>query len=146
MSVTITVRYEDGDGSKLDEMEKRLNRAKRSTAEVGFHDAASAQVAAFNQFGTEDAPARPFMSKAFEDNLDDLKDEGRKQLSAWAIEGKGRAGDNLRAWGNTHQRHIQKTIKAGMSPPNVKDEGAPGSLEVTGQMAASVRVKLGGGG
>lgn len=137
----ITVRYENTDLG-LDAILKRASRARRTEAHVGFHDAGEAQIAAYQEFGTSTIPARPFMRTTFEANLERYKDALQEAAHNWLVGKAQTAGPGLRKAGNKLARDIKATIRSSVGPPNKQDEGAAGTLVVTGQMAASVKVKL----
>ncbi len=139
--VEITVKYEHEDLG-LEDLLKRVARAQRSEVQVGFHDAHNAQKAAYNEFGTSSIPARPFMRQTFEQNRAKYE-EGMKQAAAdWLVGKTKTAGPGLRKNGRVLAKDIKATIRAGMSPANKEDKGAPGSLEDTGAMARAVKVVL----
>lgn len=107
-------------------------------------DPQMAERAAFNEFGTDKIPSRPFISSAFKENQ-----KGYKIMAARII----KARMNKKAWvqdaealGYQMQRDIQAKIKDGMSPENARStvlkKGHGHTLFETGKMHDSITYEV----
>lgn len=130
----------------------KLKKLSKMEIRVGFQSATNAykdgtdliDVAAFNEFGTSDIPARPFMRQSFENHEDKLEAAGRRANNALA------RGDSveqvLKRTGVAAKGLIQKEIREGEFVPNkpstVSKKGSDQPLIDTGHMRQSVRMSL----
>lgn len=95
---------------------REMNRAWRREAAVGIlagdknADGANiAEYAAYNEYGTEDVPSRPFMRTAFDENVAEIhKDFARE--TALLSTGQKTAHQCLLTVGLKHAQRIQNTI------------------------------------
>jgi len=133
-----------------------LQRCKESKAAitVGVHaeegaaqyegGATVADVATYNEFGTERIPARPFLSGWFDANREQisaqLKKAGERIVKGVAVT---LALDVVAQWA---AGGVQKGIAQGVPPPNApstaKRKGSATALVNTGQLRSSIRGKV----
>lgn len=101
-----------------------------------------AMIAAFNEFGTETIPERPFMKQAFDINRGRIENL-QSRLNSAVLLGKISIEKALFLVGEEHQKHIQKRIKDLTQPQNkpstIKKKGSSNPLIDTAQMMQSVR-------
>ncbi len=99
-----------------------------------------AQIAAFNELGTSDIPARPFLRKTMEDSEDDIQAFCEERVQE-IVEG-GTAEDALKQLGVYGKSLIQAKIKDGTWKPNapstIKKKKSDKPLIDTGRMRQSV--------
>lgn len=99
-----------------------------------------AQIAAFNELGTSDIPARPFLRKTMEDSEDDIRAFCEERVQG-IVEG-GTAEDALKQLGVYGKSLIQAKIKDGTWKPNapstIKKKKSDKPLIDTGRMRQSV--------
>lgn len=99
-----------------------------------------AQIAMFNELGTSDIPARPFLRKTMEDSEDDIRAFCEERVQEIA-EG-GTAEDALKQLGVYGKSLVQAKIKDGTWKPNapstVKKKKSDKPLIDTGKMRQSV--------
>lgn len=128
---------------------EKLKKLSKMEIRVGFQGWTNAykdgtdliDVAAFNEFGTSDIPARPFMRQSFESHEDKLEAAGRRANNALA------RGDSveqvLKRTGVAAKGLIQKEIREGEFVPNkpstVSKKGSDQPLIDTGHMRQSVQ-------
>lgn len=117
--------------------------------EVGYHsdgasydDGASVlDVAAWNEYGTENAPARPFMRQTLEDYEDQIISRGQSQFKK-GLNGDKNAQTTFNAMGTYVKGCIQKEIRDGEFEPNapstIAKKGSDKPLIDTGRMRQSV--------
>lgn len=134
------------------QIQKELKLIQGAYVKVGFpsekskkHQGQSgvdvAAVAAFQEYGTEHIPARPFMVQTFEKNRQEVKEFVEKE-QAKIYDGKQTTEQSLNRLGNFYKGKIQKTIRNGEFAPNasgtIKQKGSSKPLIDTGQMRQSV--------
>lgn len=103
-----------------------------------------ADVATYNEFGTERIPARPFLSGWFDGNQAEIKAKLKS------------AGEKIKNGADPHAAldlvaqwaagQVQKGISAGVPPPNAEStaarKGSATPLINTGQLRSSIRGKV----
>lgn len=145
---TATLRIIDRDrGWKA--LEKRLAKlaAGQAVVSVGiFGDSGVARYAAFNEFGTSTAPARPFIRSTFDRRRGvyaNLLAEGAGQI----IDGTRTPDQVLTKLGLLAKADIQRAITSIASPPNapstVRSKGSSNPLIDTGAMRNAVAFQVG---
>jgi hypothetical protein len=128
--------------------------ASKSVITVGVHaeegagvyegGATVAQVASYNEFGTDRIPARPFLSGWFDANKPqieaNLKKAGEKIVQGTEVRA---ALDIVAQWA---AGGVQKGIAQGVPPPNaastIRQKGSGTALINTGQLRSSIRGKV----
>lgn len=122
---------------KLEEMEVAAGFQEGSSYENG---ATVMEVAAYNEFGSSDTPARPFMKQSFEshgDELQDACDEVNRTLA-----NGGNTQHALEKLGVIAKGLIQEEIVSGNFAPNaastIAKKGSDKPLIDTGNMRQSV--------
>lgn len=134
--------------------DRLIKRVQKSAADkkvsVGFFESAKypdgtpvAAVAAYNEFGSDKTPARPFMRVAIDKNRDKW---GKLLSSCLTMTG----GDMEKALGMAAEiivSQIQDEIRAWRDPPNaastIKKKGFDKPLVDTGQMLNAVSYEVG---
>lgn len=100
-----------------------------------------AEVAAWNEFGTENAPARPFMRQTLEDYEEKIIKHGQSQFKK-GVNGDRNAQTTLNAMGVYVKGCIQREIVDGEFEPNapstIAKKGSDKPLIDTGHMRQSV--------
>ncbi len=147
MSVSVT-----DDNRLWREIENDLKTLNGSHTKVGFLDGdtreddpqlTNAQVAVFNEYGTSNAPARPFMRPAIAENLDEIvqmQEEGYSDI----VRQMSTVKTELAKIGTFAQREIQKKIRDVKTPPNAestkrrKSGNSSNPLIDTGEMRQAV--------
>lgn len=132
---------------------KRCQESK-SVITVGVHEAEGgaayeggatvADVASWNEFGTDRIPARPFLSGWFDANITKikslLKSAGEKITQGTPVD---QALDVVAQWA---AGGVQKGIAQGVPPPNaastIARKGSSTALINTGQLRSSIRGKV----
>jgi len=123
-----------------------------ATLTVGIHEDAGtepdgttvAQVADWNEFGTGNIPARPFIGGFVEENEAQIEEDLRKCGEEYT---RGRDGKlMLTRFGLRYVGLIQQRISSGIAPPNspvtVARKGSATPLIDTGQLRSSIRSKV----
>ncbi len=140
--VTIRIRDVDRGWKKL---QKRLRNSRKPNVRVGFSGQKIATKAAYNEFGTDSIPARPFMGEAFDQNVDDLADHIRDGVEEFAL-GRRDLDQVLQSAGERHKRQIEKSLDNPPGPAldedTAEEKGHSKPLLHTGELRASVKVKL----
>lgn len=97
-------------------------------------------VAAFNEFGTSEIPARPFMKQSFDNHEDKLRSTGRK-INNMLANGDS-AEKAFKTVGVAAKGLVQKEIRDGVFEPNtpatIRSKGSDRPLIDTGHMRQSV--------
>ena len=147
----MSVKISDNDGLWR-AIESDLRKLNKSHTKVGFigsetrdgDSLTNAEVATFNEFGTTNAPARPFMRPAVAKNKNKIADMQESGYSR-VIQQKSTVGRELSAIGSVMQGEIQKMITDVKSPANasstIKAKGSSNPLIDTGAMRQSVTHK-----
>jgi hypothetical protein len=135
-------------------LRKRLEAAKGSVT-VGIHEAEGSEtaegseelavldVAAFAEFGTENAPRRSFIAD-WADETEEANNEALRRGAQAVVNGTLPSMHNaLDRVGQKFVGDVQARIKAGIEPPNaestVEKKGSSTPLIDTGQLWTSVR-------
>jgi len=134
---------------------KQIEELQKNQVRVGFQHgeetdeetgADLADIAMWNELGTEYIPARPFLRQSVDDNAERISSACKSQLRA-IVRGEKTAKDVLQTLGVMQKGLIQKTIKSGGFEPNAprtvkkKTKGKGGKttpLIDTGRMRQSV--------
>jgi len=102
-----------------------------------------AQVAAWNEFGTDDIPARPFLSRALDTNHDKIREQFRKEINL-IIEGKQDAMKAAKRLGIFGVSLVKKSIRDSRkwaeanADSTIEQKGSSKPLVDTGEMLNSV--------
>lgn len=129
---------------------RRLAASKLAIT-VGVHEAEGgaayedgttvADVATWNEYGTEHIPARPFISGWFDSNQDDV--QAKLKLAGEKIFKGAEPAAALDATAQYFAGQVQKYISAGVPPQNaestVRQKGSTTPLIRTGQLRSSIR-------
>lgn len=142
-----------GDGANLTQEGKRifreLDELSKMVVNIGFqHGKASEKtgvdvcdVAAFNEFGTENMPSRPFLRDSVNDNEDMITTFLQSQVADIIQNGKT-AEQALKEIGVFQKSLVQDTIEEGYFEPNalstIRRKGSDHPLIDTGTMKNSV--------
>lgn len=126
----------------------QMRGKRRVLIEVGLHDGdmngnkSVAEYGMGNEFGTRNAPARPFMGPAFDENVSKIREQMDLQYQA-VIRGTSTLYKAVGIIGQYHVRDIQNKISDNVPPPNspvtIALKGSDRTLIDTGIMRASVR-------
>ena len=106
-----------------------------------------AEYAAYNEFGTDTIPSRPFMRTAFDENHGDIQADIERQ-SARLTSGKVSAHAALTIIGQKHASRIQNTITGRdflprLSPETVRrKKGSEKTLVDTSAMVNAVKISV----
>lgn len=106
-----------------------------------------AEYAAYNEFGTDTIPSRPFMRTAFDENRGDIQADIDRQ-SARLASGQVSARAALTIIGQKHASRIQNTITGRdflprLSPETVRrKKGSEKTLVDTGALVASIKISV----
>lgn len=132
-----------------------LNRAKKLEVAIGLlegsvNDGESiAQYAAYNEFGTEDIPSRPFMAMSFDENKQAINKDFETQSRA-LVAGKRTANQCLTIIGQKHADRV-KTVITGrditprLAASTVKaKKGSTKTLVDSGAMVNAVQISVRG--
>ena len=144
------------DGIKLTEYGEKLKATLKEIdglcAFVGFQDrsgkyekgknpASVAQVAMFNEYGTENMPARPFMRNTLEKHSDELKDFSTNVVLKGVMNGDD-AKTAMNKMGSYTKGLMQREIRDGEYAPNapstIRKKKSSHPLIDTGRMRQSV--------
>lgn len=105
---------------------KQIELLKKLQVRVGFQQGTASgedsgadivDIAAWNELGTENAPARPFLRQSVENNAAQIEAMCRAQL-AKIVNGQATAEEALKAIGVMQKALIQNEIKNGGFEPN----------------------------
>jgi len=106
-----------------------------------------AEVATFNEFGTETIPERSFIRSTVDQNFNNYLERSRK-LQSKVILQELSVKEALSVLGESIQSDIIKTINAGVDPENdpktIERKGSSTPLIDTGQLKQSIRYKVDG--
>lgn len=113
--------------------------------EGSVNNATNATIAEYglgNEFGTRNAPARPFMRPAFDENRGKIEQQIARQYGR-VKSGQITMRTALGLIGEYHQRDIVRKIDQNVPPPNspvtIALKGSSHTLIDTGAMRASIR-------
>lgn len=141
---------------KLPALIKRLDKLNGTEIEVGFFEYDKygtengnlyvAQVAAFNEFGTETVPQRPFMTETFEGFANQLHmARGMKTVFQNVLLNGRQVVQLLKNLGRTTADIMQISIEdypGSNSPSTIARKGKNDPLYDTGKMLESVKFKI----
>ncbi len=148
----MSVKIQDND-DLWNAIEKDLRKLNKSHVNVGFMGGdvredsplTNAEVAVFNEFGTANAPARPFMRPAIAKNKNSImkmQEEGYSDV----LKQRSSVGRELKSIGVFVTGEIQREITSVKSPANakstIKAKGSSNPLIDTGAMRQSVTHKV----
>lgn len=127
---------------------RRIAAADGEMVEVGLLAPEQATIGTHNEFGTRNAPERPFMRRAFDDNVERyatiMADGARKLVDGGTVEGA------LTKAGIVASSDIKRQITELRDPPNaaatIKAKGSSNPLIDTGAMRNAVAFELTKGG
>lgn len=131
---------------------KEINRLVESEIRVGFQSGESSYddgtdlvaVAAYNEYGTSDTPARPFMKQSFENHEQELRAACENAFKG--VSSGGSAETALKQLGVFAKGLIQEEIASGSFEPNkpstIKKKGSARPLIDTGLMRQSVNYTI----
>lgn len=131
---------------------KEIERAKNTYVKVGVMEAAGdydaisvAEVAAINEYGTENNPERPFMRNAYQRNFDKLRFMVDKKYDDFLM-ARVSLFDALTAVGMFLQGEIQREIVNLKRPPNsprtIELKGSSNPLIDSGQLRQSITYEI----
>lgn len=114
--------------------------------EVNAEGASIADYAAYNEYGTDKIPSRPFMATSFDQNIDSISKDFNTQGAA-LIAGAVSADAALTIIGQKQAARIQNTITAGgftkLSPRTIKaKKGSAKPLVDTAAMINAVQISI----
>lgn len=141
---------------KLPALIKRLDKLNGTEVEVGFFEDDKygpengnlfvAQVAAYNEFGTETVPQRPFMTETFEGFANQFQmARGIRAVFMNALQDGRRVQGLLKSLGVTVADIMQVSIDdwpGSNSPSTIARKGKNDPLYDTGKMLESVKFKI----
>ena len=142
----VTVKVQQRGGEKLRRLLREAAKRRDTTVEVGFFSEARyedgtpvAAVAAWNEFGTETIPERPFFRRAIAEMEDGISKVVKAGIDTEKMVVDERLADRVGAYA---QGQIQESITALKEPPNapgtVRQKGSSNPLLDTGHMRESV--------
>ncbi|MCD8397538.1 MAG: hypothetical protein LUD12_10245 [Lachnospiraceae bacterium] len=131
---------------------EELEKLAKLEVRVGFQEgvmtadgeASLAEIAAYNELGTSNIPARPFMKQSFENHQGELQ-KACDQVNT-ALANGGTAGEALQPLGVYLKGLVQDEILEGGFKPNaastIKKKGSATPLIDTGHMRQSVNYEI----
>lgn len=134
---------------------RELERSKTLEVAVGILEGSEndgesiAEYAAYNEFGSESVPSRPFMATSFDENLVNIDNDFKRQATAM-VQGKRTASEALTVIGQRHASRIQTTITGRdflprLAPSTVAaKKGSEKTLVDSGAMANAVQISIRG--
>lgn len=135
---------------------RELARAKLQEVVVGILQGSTdeegtsiAEYASYNEFGTEDIPARPFMAMSFDENVPEISNDFKNQTQRM-VEGKVTAKVALTIIGQKHAQRVQNTIAnrnilPALAPSTVAaKKGSTKTLVDDGAMVNAVQISVRG--
>ena len=146
----VSVKVQRRGGQKLRRLLEQASKRRDTTVEVGFFSEARyedgtpvAAVAAWNEFGTETIPERPFFRRAIAEMEDGVAKVVKAGIDTEKMVVDDRLADRVGAYA---QGQIQESITALKDPPNapgtVRQKGSRNPLLDTGHMRNSVTWKV----
>lgn len=137
-------------------IKRELERAKGREVAVGIlqgsvdsEGTSIAEYAAYNEFGTDDVPSRPFMAMSFDENKADIEADFTRQSKAM-VEGKRTADQALTIIGQKHAGRVQNVITGrdilpALAPSTIAaKKGSTKTLVDTGAMVNAVQIEIRG--
>ena len=145
----VTVKVQQRGGQKLRRLLEQASKRRDTTVQVGFFSEARyedgtpvAAVAAWNEFGTETIPERPFFRRAIAEMEDGISKVVKAGIDTEKMVVDDRLADRVGAYA---QGQIQESITALKEPPNAPStlrKGSSNPLIDTGHMRESVTWKV----
>ena len=133
---------------------RQIERSKTAFVSCGLHQDAGmndgvhiAEYAAYNEYGTENIPSRPFMATTFDQKRGDIEQEIKKEYDS-VLQGQATTYDALRRIGSKYSEMIKTTIETVDFLPKLADstikakKGSARTLIDSGQMRKSVNYKV----
>lgn len=146
--------FVNGKGSsEAKRLEKLTKEMTQMRVDVGFNESSGsyeegvtlAQVAAWNEYGTEHSPSRPFMRQTMKDHQDDITKVAAAALRD-AAASRGDIQPVLNKIGAYTKSCMQKEIRDGgwvaNAPSTIAKKGSSRPLIDTGRMRQSVVYKI----
>ena len=142
----LTVKVQRRGGKKLQRLLREAGKGGVKGVAVGFFSTARyedgtpvAAVAAWNEFGTETIPERPFFRRAIAEMEGGISNIVKAGIDTKKMVVDDRVADRVGAYA---QGQIQESITALKEPPNapstIKEKGSSSPLIDTGHMRESV--------
>ncbi len=141
----------------FDQLLKRMKSIQEAYVTIGFHDDAGeypggqsvVEVALWNEYGTDQNPARPFFASAMDENAS-LIQQWQEEVINGILDGKYDVEKGLEVLGFRIKTLVENKIKSNVPPPNAPStvahkqaEGvAPNTLIDTGLMLRSITFKV----
>ena len=134
-------------------IKREIRAAQGMNVAVGILEASKnagqsiAEYAAYNEFGTQSNPARPFMSTAHDENAQKIQDDFLVQ-SRRIVDGSVTARAALTVIGQRHAQRIQRVISGRDILPRLSERtikakrGSTKTLIDTGAMVNSVQIEI----
>lgn len=134
-------------------IQRELKRASGREVAVGILEGSQnegesiAEYAAHNEFGTENAPARPFMAMSFDENRAAIAKDFDQQTNR-LVTGRVSADGALTTIGMKHAGRVQTTITGRDILPRLAEstvqakKGSTKTLVDTGAMTNAVQIEL----
>lgn len=128
----------------IDGLLQDVRRSNGKTVEVGFFDAKNATKAAYNEYGTDKIPSRPFMRTAIKKNSKSWGDKCGKAMKAMIQGMPSEQVAELLAM--QMKADFSKSLVSGGWTPNapatVRAKGSSRPLVDTGEMRADINYRI----
>lgn len=130
-----------------------LQKAKGMEVAVGILEGSEqdgesiAEYAAFNEFGTDNIPSRPFMATTFDQSVGEIDADFKRQANSM-LQGKRTASQALTVIGQKHASRIQTTITGKNFMPQLAastvaaKKGSTKTLVDTGALTNAVQISI----
>ena len=138
----------------FDSIRRQIERSKTAVVSCGLHqDSGSnegvhiAEYAAYNEYGTDNIPSRPFMATTFDQKRGDIEQEIKKEYGN-VLQGQATTYDALRRIGIKYSEMIKTTIETVDFLPKLADstikakKGSTRTLIDSGEMRKAVNYKV----
>lgn len=134
---------------------REIERAKGLEVAVGILEGSQnegtsiAEYAAYNEFGTENVPSRPFMAMSFDENVAAINSDFQRQ-SRRLVAGEVTANQALTVIGQKHAGRVQNAITGRNILPRLAEstvqakKGSTKTLVDTGAMTNAVQISIRG--
>jgi len=132
-------------------IKRELEKAARLEVAVGIQQgttgaegASVAEYAAYNEYGTDKIPSRPFMATSFDESKPQIDADFKREANA-LVTGQSTAHQSLLTIGLKHQKRIQNTISKRNFLPKLSErtiaqkKGSTKTLVDTGAMLNGIR-------
>lgn len=126
---------------------KRINAVDNLAVTIGVHDDPKlALIAAVNEFGSSNIPARPFLRTTFKAESRKAKRIFDSHFARWVLDRRASARASLEAAGEHIAEATMAKIEAIKNPPNapstIRQKGFDNPLVHTGKLKKSITVKV----